>query len=92
MSQKHLVALARPKQAGNFKEVDFIQGVIYGKKIDASAVKFDAAAVISLVHNYGEKVDVTVEFGGVTMNGFVKEIQRHAMTKAISHIDIQINA
>ena len=56
MSQNHLVAIARPKQPGTFKEVDFIQGVIYGKKIDSSAVKFDTAAIIKLVSEKATKL------------------------------------
>lgn len=90
MSSNVLTAIAREKQPGRFKETGFVAGVLYGKTIESAAVKFDEEAIISLFAKQGNAAKVTVEFAGVTLNGFVKESQRSVMTQKISHIDIQI--
>ncbi len=90
MNNLVLKATAREKQPGVYNNEGFVRGAIYGSKINASPVTLDAKAVDEVLFNSGEKAAVTVEFGGVTMTGFIKEIQRNVLTKAVSHIDIHI--
>lgn len=90
MNNLVLKATARQKQPGVYNEEGFVRGAIYGSKIDASPVTLNAKAVDEILSKNGEKAAVTVEFGGVTMTGVIKEIQRNVLSKAVSHIDIQI--
>lgn len=92
MENNILVATARPKQAGTFQEENFVAGVIYGKGIETAAVKFDEAVLSKIIETLGDKAAVTVEFAGVTMTGFIKEVQRTIMGRAVSHVDVQIKA
>ncbi len=92
MEQNILVAAARPKQPGNFQEENFVAGVIYGKGIETAAVKFDEAALTKVIETLGDKAAVSVEFAGVTMTGFIQEVQRTILSRAVSHVDIQIKA
>jgi large subunit ribosomal protein L25 len=90
MNSMILQATAREKQPGRFQEVGFVQGVIYGKTIATSSVKFDEAVLNKIVSATGIHSNVTVEFAGVTMKGFIKDLQRAVMGQEISHVDIQI--
>lgn len=85
-----LTATARTKQPGRFNEAEFVQGVIYGKGIESSAVKFDTSALNKLIDEKGNKAAVSVEFAGVTMNGVIKDVQRSVIGQAVTHVDIQI--
>lgn len=90
MNNLILKAIARPEQPGNFKETGFVQGVIYGKGIDSSAVKLDEAMLNKIIATGGRKSAVTVDFAGVTMTGVLKEVQIAVMDQTVSHVDIHI--
>lgn len=90
MNQEVLKAVAREKQPGNFNEVGFVMGVVYGVGVESAAVKFAADALNAIIDTKGAKAEVEVELNGVTMKGFIKEVQRKVMSKAVSHVDIQI--
>lgn len=85
-----LQAIARPKQSGNFKEEGFVSAGIYGKKIEAAAIKLNAKQVDEIIAANGDHSEVTLEFAGVTMTGIIKEVQRNIMTQFVSHVDIHI--
>lgn len=90
MNQSILKAVVREKQLGTFNEVGSVMGVIYGTGVESTAVTFSMEAINAVVDTKGTSAEVEVELNGVTMKGFIKEIQRKVMTKAISHVDIQI--
>lgn len=90
MNTMILQATAREKQSGVYSNEGFVRGAIYGKKMGASPVTLSAKMVDAIIAKNGEKSEVVVEFGGVTMTGIIKEIQRSVLTQAVSHIDIHI--
>lgn len=90
MNTMILQATAREKQSGVYNNVGFVRGAIYGNKMVASPVTFNSKMVDEIIAKNGEKSEVTVEFGGVTMTGVIKEVQRSVLTQAVSHIDIHI--
>lgn len=90
MNSLVLQATAREKKSGVYFNEGFVRGAIYGKKMGASPVTFNAKMVDEIIAKNGEKAEVTVEFGGVTMTGVIKEIQRSVLGQAVSHIDIHI--
>lgn len=92
MNPTILQAIARPMQPGTFREAGFVQGVIYGKSIESATVKFEVELINKVIAEQGKNPKVTVEFAGVTMNGFIKEVQRSVMLQAVTHVDIQILA
>jgi len=90
MSQSNLQAIARPKQSGSFKEINFIQGNMFGKNIQPTSVKFDREILKQVIQTNGQQAKVAVEFNNKVMNGFIKEIQVAIMSQEITHVDIQI--
>ncbi|MEQ8201040.1 MAG: 50S ribosomal protein L25 [Syntrophomonadaceae bacterium] len=89
MEQTTLTATDR--QPGKFREQGFIPGVIYGGDVATSqSVKFEYGPVQKLISRHGANARVEIGLGNTRKSGFIKEIQRDAITKKIIHVDIQV--
>lgn len=90
MNQAVLKAEARVSKQNHFNEEGLVMGVIYGKGVESSAIKLEAAALNAIIDAKGPNAEVEVELQGVTMKGFIKEVKRSVMGQAVTHVDIQI--
>lgn len=82
---------AMERKPGKFREAGFVPGVIYGDNITgASPVKFDAAVLRKVIVTHGANAKVDVDYNNSVKSGFIKEVQRNAISKQITHVDIQI--
>jgi large subunit ribosomal protein L25 len=86
-----LNAFERTAQHKKLREEGFIAGVIYGDSVKgATAVKFEEASLKKILSKHGSNAKVWIKYGEEMKFGFIKEIQRHAVTAKITHIDVQL--
>ncbi|MBC8060534.1 MAG: 50S ribosomal protein L25 [Clostridiaceae bacterium] len=91
MEEVILNAFERTAENKKFKEDGFIAGVIYGDSIkEATSVKFELLPLKKILVQHGSNAKVWVALGKDKKFGFIKEIQRHAVTAKINHIDVQL--
>lgn len=91
MEEIILEAIERVKQTGRFSEVDFVPGIIYGDGIKAAnSVKFSRPDLRKILSAHGPNAKVWIQYNKSKKYGFIKEVQRHPVTRDISHIDVQI--
>ena len=91
MEEIILNAMDRTMEPGKFKEAGFIAGVLYGDGIaKAVSVKFQEASLKKIIAKHGTHAKVWITYGEDKKFGFLKEVQRHPVTWAITHIDVQI--
>ena len=89
MEQTILSAVER--QPGKFRESGFIPGVIYGGDVASTkSVKFEYGPLQKLISRHGSNARVDIDFGNSRKSGFIKELQRDAISKKILHVDIQV--
>lgn len=81
----------RNQKTGKFKEVGFVPGVLYGDSITgATSVKFDALALRKVINTHGANAKIWIHNNNNKQYGFIKEVQRHPISRQVSHIDVQI--
>jgi len=86
-----IILEASERAAGKFREVGSIPGTLYGDGIESSLpVKFDEKILNRLIASHGNSAKVWVNINNSKKYGFIKEVQRKHLTRALSHIDIQI--
>ena len=91
MAEIILEATERIKQPGRFKEEGFVPGVIYGENVtDSHQVKFEAAALKKIITAHGTNAKVSVKFNNDKKSGFIKEVQKNAISGSVIHVDVQI--
>lgn len=91
MEEIILNAMDRAIEPGKFKETGFIAGVLYGDGIaEAVSVKFQEAILKKIIAKHGIHAKIWITYGEDKKFGFLKEVQRHPITWAITHIDVQI--
>jgi len=89
MEQTTLTATDR--RPGKFREKGFIPGIIYGGDVPAAkSVKLEYSPLQKLISKHGSNARVDIDFGSTRKSGFIKEIQRDAISKRIIHVDIQV--
>ncbi len=88
MEQTTLTAADR--QPGKFREEGFIPGIIYGDTPTSRPVKFEYSPLQKLITRHGSNARVDIDFDNTRKSGFIKEIQRDAVSKKIIHVDIQV--
>jgi len=71
------------------REAGFIPGVIYSKNINPLPVQVERKYLEGLLRNQGQNTLVTLSVGNSSYTTFIKEIQRHPVTKEIIHLDFQ---
>lgn len=93
MEEIILEAIERVKQPGKFKEIGFVPGVLYGDNVTgATSVKFDTIALKKVIARHGSNAKVWVKYNNNKQFGFIKEVQKDAISGTINHIDVQIVA
>jgi large subunit ribosomal protein L25 len=93
MEEVILEAAARIKQSGKFKENGFVPGVLYGDSVTgATPVKFDTIALKKVIARHGSNAKVWIKYDNDKKFGFIKEVQKDAMSGNLKHIDVQIVA
>jgi len=76
---------------GKFRESGFVAGVLYGDGIVAATpVKFEEKSLNKVLSKHGNSAKIWVNINNSKKYGFIKEVQRKAMTRTVSHIDVQI--
>ena len=90
MEEIILVVKERVKQSGKFKEVGFVPGVLYGDGVTgANSVMFDAIALKKVIARHGANAKVWIQYDNVKLFGFIKDVQKDAISGSITHIDVQ---
>lgn len=93
MEEIILEAIERVKQPGKFKEIGFVPGVLYGDSVTgATSVKFDTIALKKVIARHGSNAKVWIKYDNNKEFGFIKEVQKDAISGNITHIDVQIVA
>ena len=93
MEEVILVAIERIKQPGRFKEMGFVPGVLYGDGVTgATSVKFDTIALNKVLTRHGSNAKVWIKYDNNKKFGFIKDVQKDAISGSITHIDVQIVA
>lgn len=78
------------RQPGKFRERGFISGGLYGDSITAAkSIKFEAGPLQKLIARHGPNTKVRIELNQIQKNGFIREVQRDAISKLIIHVDVQ---
>ncbi|MDD3654392.1 MAG: 50S ribosomal protein L25 [Desulfotomaculaceae bacterium] len=86
-----LNAIDRSKQSGKFREKGFVSGVLYGNNIfGAKSVKFETSAINKIIASHGSNAKVWINYNGNKKFGFIKEVQRDAISGRIAHLDVHI--
>lgn len=91
MEEIILEAQDRVKQTDKAKEKNFVPGILYGDNIDGSIpVNFNRIDLRKVISSHGTNAKVWIKNNDNKKYGFIKEVQRHPITRDISHIDVQI--
>lgn len=91
MEENILNAIERTKQSGKFRERGFVAGVVYGDSITAAnSVKFETVALNKVLVRHGSNAKVCINYNDSKKLGFIKEVQRDALSGLVTHIDVQI--
>jgi large subunit ribosomal protein L25 len=91
MEEIILEVIERVKQPGKFKEIGFVPGVLYGDNVTgATAVKFNTIALKKVIAHHGSNAKVWIKYDNNKKFGFIKEVQKDAISGSITHVDVQI--
>ncbi|WP_027623115.1 50S ribosomal protein L25 [Clostridium lundense] len=82
-------AFARNEKARIARREGFIPGVVYGKDVENSSVKFEKTKLINLLKEKGEKAKINFYLDDKKKQGIIKEVSRDLATGEIVHIDVQ---
>lgn len=66
-----------------------VPAVFYGKKEEPVAISVDSKKFMSIIEKEGANVIIELKFKDSSKPSIVKELQRHIITQAPSHIDFQ---
>ncbi len=67
-----------------------IPAVCYGKKDDSQALSLDASEFTALYRDAGGSAIIELEGVGDSKDVLIKDVQRHALTEDILHVDLYI--
>jgi len=91
MEKTILMASERTKKTGKFREKGYVAGVLYGDSISvAHTVKFETNAINKVIASHGSNAKVWIKYNDDSKLGFIKEVQRDAISQLITHLDVQI--
>ncbi len=83
--------LEASERTGKTKDIELVSGILYGDGIErALSVNFNRIALRKVISNHGAHAKVWVKYTDTKKFGFIKEVQRHPVTRDVSHIDVQI--
>ncbi|NMC26788.1 MAG: 50S ribosomal protein L25 [Syntrophomonadaceae bacterium] len=91
MEMTILDATERTRQPGKFREKGFVAGVLYGDDMaGANSVKFESKALDKVLASHGSHAKVWIKYNHSQKFGFIKEVQRDAISGFVTHIDVQM--
>jgi large subunit ribosomal protein L25 len=91
MEKTILMASERAKKTGKFREKGYVAGVLYGDSIAvAHTVKFETTAINKVIASHGSNAKVWIKYKDDSKLGFIKEVQRDAISQLVTHLDVQI--
>ncbi len=91
MKEIILEAQNRTKKAIKSNDKIAVPGILYGDGIEASIpVSFNRIDLKKVISAFGVNAKIWVKNNDSKKYGFIKEIQRHPVTREIAHIDVQI--
>ena len=85
-----LKALKREEKGYKSRREGFVPGVLYGKEIETTSVKFQKADVENALRIHGERARLRVSLDGKEQLGIVKEVAREIISRDLLHLDIQL--
>lgn len=71
------------------RENGHVPGVIYGKNMNTLPIEVNKRQLEALIRQGGERSLINVSIGGENYTAYIKEIQRHPVTRQIIHLDLQ---
>ncbi|PKL78919.1 MAG: 50S ribosomal protein L25 [Ignavibacteriae bacterium HGW-Ignavibacteriae-4] len=91
MKEVSIQATERIKKPGKFREKGFVPGVLYGDNIAATtSVKFEELALKKVLTDHGSNAKLWIEFNNNRKFGFIKAVQKDAITGRVIHIDVHL--
>lgn len=89
MEETILNAVERTMKPKRCRKVGFTPSVLYGDNVtNAITVQFETATLEKVLSTHGSNAKVWVNYGDNKNFGFIKEVQRHPITKKVIHIDV----
>lgn len=93
MEETILEAYERFEEPKVLRKTGSIPGVLYGEGYEKGVpVAFDEANLIKIINSHGPNARILVDFNGSRKLAFIKDLQRHSMTRKIIHSDVQVTS
>lgn len=90
MGVAKLNAIPRNEKGYKVRREQFIPGVLYGKNIEATSVKFDNNEIDRIIRQYGDRARLKIVMDEKESLGIFKEVARDILSRDVLHIDIQL--
>lgn len=85
-----LNAIARNEKGYKVRREQFVPGILYGKDIEATSVKFDKNEIDRVIRKYGDRARLKIVLEEKESLGIFKEVARDVLSRDVLHIDIQL--
>lgn len=90
MEMGALKALAREEKGYKARREGFVPGVLYGRDIDTTSVKFEKTEIEQALRIHGERARLRVSVNNEDQLGIVKDVARDIISRDLLHLDIQL--
>lgn len=90
MEVAKLNAIPRNEKGYKVRREQFVPGVLYGKNIEATSVKFDNNEIDRIIRQYGDRARLKIVMDEKESLGIFKEVARDVLSRDVLHIDIQL--
>jgi large subunit ribosomal protein L25 len=90
MEADKLNAMPRNEKGYKVRREQFVPGILYGKNIESTSVKFDKNEIDHTIRKYGDRARLKVVYEEKESLGIFKEVARDVLTREVLHLDIQI--
>ncbi|MDD2482192.1 MAG: 50S ribosomal protein L25 [Lutispora sp.] len=85
-----LETFCRDQKGYKVRQEQFIPGVIYGKGVETTSVKFREKDIEKLIKEFGGRANLTVVLDEKESFGFIKDTARDVLSGKLLHLDIQV--
>lgn len=90
MGVAKLNAIPRNEKGYKVRREQFVPGVLYGKNIEATSVKFDYNDIDRIIRQYGDRARLKIVMDEKESLGIFKEVARDILSRDVLHIDVQL--
>ena len=90
MEAYKLNAMPRNEKGYKVRREEFVPGILYGKNMESTSVKFDKKEIDRVIRRYGDRARLKIGFEEKENLGIFKEVARDVLSREVLHLDIQI--